>query len=99
VAGLAWALRAARPIVTSTVPDTCEVLAGCDARFCAPGSSQDAARAIVETLEEPPGEAALASGVERAAALFDMDRIVTTYRQQYMSLSRCCSPTLVCGEL
>ena len=95
LSGLMWAMAAGRPVVASAIPAVAEVLAdGRNARLCGTESPAEAARLMLELLEQPD-EAHRLANAARTDALSWPDRAATTgeYARCYANLLR---PVPIC---
>ncbi len=89
VTGLVWAMAAARPIVATAVPAVAELLAhGHNAWLCKPNSSKDAARRMLQALEQPD-ESQRQAQLARSQVfqVFGRQRMIEQYGQAYTNLT------------
>jgi len=86
--GVAWAMATGRPIVASAVPATTELLVhGQNAWLCQADNPKDAARSLLQALENPQQsqrQAELARS--QAFQLFGRLRMIEQYRRAYGNL-------------
>jgi glycosyltransferase involved in cell wall biosynthesis len=89
VTGLVWAMAAARPIVATAVPAVAELLAhGQNAWLCLPNSPKDAARRMLQALDQPEQsrrQAELARS--QVFQVFGRQRMIEQYAQAYANLA------------
>lgn len=88
LSGVAWALAAGKPIVASAVPATTELLAhGHNAWLCRPGDPKDAARRMLQALEnQQQSQRQVELARSQVSGVFSRSGMVTRYRRAYENL-------------
>jgi glycosyltransferase involved in cell wall biosynthesis len=86
---VAWAMAAGRSIVASAIPVVSEVLShGVNARLCHPGSPRDAARRLLESVEQVDASRRLAMLAQsHAYAIFSRQRMIEQFARVYRNLA------------